>query len=151
MGRGPVAGGSCSTDTHTITSQPQKSRRAITPRRTGTPTSTSTSTMLAEPHTEAAHRHHGGSALGVGFIHGAAGTGHLLGVLPALALPTAQAVVYLVAYGLAAIAAMASFGALMGTVGHRLRPEGLRLTLAFVGALAIAIGVFWIATGWPQG
>jgi hypothetical protein len=60
-------------------------------------------------------------------------------------------VVYLVAYGLAAIAAMASFGALMGTVGHRLRPEGLRLTLALVGALAIAIGVFWIATGWPRG
>ena len=104
------------------------------------------------PHTQAAHQHHGGgSAFGVGLVHGAAGTGHLLGVLPALALPTHSAIVYLLAYGFAAIAAMASFGAMMGTLGGRLKPGGLRLAIAGAGAAAIAVGIFWIVTGWPRG
>lgn len=101
------------------------------------------------PHDPSGHRHSGRGAFGVGFLHGAAGTGHLLGVLPALALPTGQAIVYLLAYGVAAIGAMAAFGVLMGLLGHRLQGVGLRRALLLAGAAAVLIGLYWIATGWP--
>ena len=71
------------------------------------------------------HLHHG-TSFGVGVLHGAAGTGYLLGVLPSLALPPLSAAVYLISYGLAAVGAMAAFSAGLGLLGKRLRPAWLR-------------------------
>src|SRR5215831_19664903 len=53
------------------------------------------------PHQEAsAHQHHTHAALGIGILHGLAGSSHFLGVLPALAFPTQlQAVGYLGGFG----------------------------------------------------
>jgi len=103
-----------------------------------------------EPHTERAHRHHGRSAFAVGILHGAAGTGHLLGVVPALALSPGQGLIYLFSYGGAAVLAMAAFGALMGSAGHKLSPKLLCRLMQALGGIAICIGIFWMASGWPS-
>ena len=70
----------------------------------------------AHEHEEVVHEHvhahtpdnggHTHAAFGVGMLHGIAGSGHLFGVIPALALPTGQAVIYLVSYLIAAIVAI---------------------------------------------
>ena len=106
--------------------------------------------LAGEPHTERAHRHHKRSAYAVGILHGAAGTGHLLGVMPALALAPRQGLVYLLSYGIAAVAAMAGFGALMGSVGHRLSPRLLCRVMQALGGVAIGIGIYWVVSGWPR-
>lgn len=94
---------------------------------------------------------HGHGALGVGVLHGLAGTSHLLGVLPALLLPTrAAAVAYVLGFGVGSIAAMTAFAAALGLVARQFDRAGTR---AFRGLLlgscvaAIAVGVFWIASG----
>jgi ABC-type nickel/cobalt efflux system permease component RcnA len=104
-----------------------------------------------QPHAEATHRHHKRSAYAVGILHGAAGTGHLLGVVPALALAPSQGLVYLMSYGVAAVAAMAGFGWLMGAVGHRLSPRLLCNFMRILGGVAVGIGVYWMTSGWPRG
>jgi len=102
-----------------------------------------------EPHTEAAHIHHQRSAYAVGILHGAAGTGHLLGVMPALALTPHQGLIYLLTYGIAAVLSMAAFGALMGKAGHRMSPRLLCRAMQSLGGVAVAIGIYWVAVGWP--
>ncbi len=104
----------------------------------------------AETHDERAQgKHHHATSFGVGVMHGAAGTGHLLGVLPSLALPPLSAAVYLAAYGFAAILAMTLFSGVIGLVGKRLPPGGLRGFLYASGAAAVGLGVYWMATGYP--
>jgi len=107
--------------------------------------------LQATKHTEAAHRRHTHAAFGVGMLHGAAGTGHLMGVLPSLALPAAQAVTYLIAYGLAAVGAMTLFGMALGRIGNRLRARYLRMLMAGAGVFAIGLGLYWVGSGWPPG
>jgi hypothetical protein len=102
-----------------------------------------------DAHSAAAHRHHRRGAYAIGMLHGAAGTGHLLGVIPALALSPAQGLVYLVAYGAAAVGAMTGFGAVLGIVGHRISPGLLSALMRICGGLAIVLGVYWIVSGWP--
>ncbi len=107
----------------------------------------------ATPAPLAAHSH-GHGALGVGVLHGLAGTSHLLGVLPALLLPTrAAAAAYVLGFGLGSIAAMTAFAAALGLVARRFDRAGTR---AFRGLLlgscvaAITVGVFWIASGFAM-
>ncbi|HEY5956426.1 MAG TPA: hypothetical protein VIV60_07740 [Polyangiaceae bacterium] len=94
------------------------------------------------------HRHHTRGSFFVGLVHGAAGTGHLLGVLPSLALPPARGIVYLACYGIAAVVAMGAFGMTMGVVGHRLRPKLLQCVMLACGVLAIGLGMFWLVSAW---
>lgn len=91
-----------------------------------------------------AHRGHRHAPLWIGALHGAAGAGHLFGVLPALALPTLDAALYLAAYLASAIASMAAFAALLGHLARRGRPGLLRRLLQGTGAAAIAVGGVWI-------
>ncbi|MCB9476861.1 MAG: nickel transporter [Deltaproteobacteria bacterium] len=95
-------------------------------------------------HNHRAHRRHTHTATGIGVLHGVAGVGHLVGLLPSLALGTTAAAVYLVFYMLAAVAAMTAVGALLGRTitagGERLA----RLALPAVSVLAIGVGVVWI-------
>lgn len=106
---------------------------------------------LEPKHEHKAHRAHHGTSFGVGVLHGAAGTGHLLGVLPSLALPPVSAAIYLTAYGLAAVASMTLFSAVIGLVGRRMQLQWLRWFLRASGVLAIVLGVWWMATGYPAG
>ena len=95
------------------------------------------------------HLHtHTHAAFGVGVLHGLAGSSHLLGVLPALAFPTrAQSVTYLVAFGVATVAAMTGFAGLMGLIAVRARAGGVSLyrnVLFGCSFAAIIVGGIWL-------
>jgi hypothetical protein len=70
--------------------------------------------------------------------------------LPSLALPPKSGIVYLGCYGIAAVIAMGGFGMAMGIIGYRLRPQVLRSVMLACGILAIGLGLFWIASAWPN-
>ena len=100
-------------------------------------------------HDTTAHARHTHAAFGVGMLHGAAGTGHLFGVLPALALPPAQAGVYLGAYLVSAVVTMAGFGGALGVVARRGGPRVVRGLMGTSGLLAIAVGGIWLFNSAP--
>jgi len=102
-----------------------------------------------EDHDVAAHRGHAHAALGIGWLHGAAGAGHVFGVVPALALPAADAAVYLGAYFVAAVVAMALFGGVLGAAAKRSGPRMLRGLMTATGFSAVAIGIVWSVASWP--
>lgn len=87
------------------------------------------------------HRH---SAFGFGLLHGVAGTGHLVGVLPTVALSPVAAVAYTIGYLVAAVGTMMGFGLLVGRLLSR--PASIRLALASSGVLAMVIGGVWLVT-----
>lgn len=89
------------------------------------------------------------AALGLGLFHGTAGTGHLFGVLPSLALPQELALLYLLAYLAAAVVSMSAFAFLVGRAAVRLGPNALPRLLGGAGVFAMGVGLFWIVTGWP--
>ena len=99
---------------------------------------------------EAPSHAHAHAAMGVGILHGIAGSSHILGVLPALAFPTAQqAVAYIAAYAIGTIASMMAFGALMDVLTGRAGRNGDRAYHVLMGAasaVAAGVGVFWIVT-----
>ena len=84
-----------------------------------------------------------------GHRHGVAGSGHLFGVLPALALPLEQAVIYLIAYLVAAVAAMGGFAYALGALARRGGIGWVRGLMYASGGLAVVVGVFWIGASWP--
>ena len=96
-----------------------------------------------------AHRGHSHAAFWVGALHGAAGTGHLLGVLPSLALSPGEAAIYLAAYFGSAVAAMTGFGYLMGQLSNKGQPQVLRRVMYGSSTCAILIGCAWIGMAWP--
>jgi len=93
---------------------------------------------VAPPH------HHRSATLGLGALHGSAGAGHLVAVLPAAGLSTFGAAIYLVSYVLGAAAAMATVGALAGEISARGGRRFLPLILAGSGACAMVVGACWI-------
>lgn len=103
---------------------------------------------------KAGHHHHGApgrsswAALSIGTLHGLAGSSHLLGVLPALAMPSAAASVgYVVGFGLGSIAAMVAFSSALALVAVRLTTRGTGAYQALLGACSaasIVIGGWWL-------
>lgn len=94
--------------------------------------------------------HHTHASLAVGTLHGLAGGSHFVGVLPALAFGTSEAVVYLAAYGAGTIAAMGSFALLIGWAAARAGQAGVRWTRGLMTASSVAavvVGVWWLAAG----
>jgi hypothetical protein len=96
------------------------------------------------PHAHAA----AGASFGMGALHGLAGSSHLFGVLPALALPTQLgAFAYLGGFGVGAVLAMTVFSALVGAIALRAARRGVN---AYRGVLyacslsAVLVGGFWI-------
>ncbi|MEW6320082.1 MAG: High-affinity nickel transporter [Acidobacteriota bacterium] len=88
------------------------------------------------------------ASLLMGLLHGVAGSSHLFGVLPALALPTeAAAVAYLAGFGVGAVVAMTTFAALVGLVSARANRRGApthsRVLYACSGA-ACFVGAVWM-------
>jgi sulfite exporter TauE/SafE len=91
---------------------------------------------------------HGHAAFWVGTLHGLAGTAHLVGVLPSLALPTGrQTASYLGAFALGTIAAMVAFAAVIGFLSPGKSERGLRAyrwALGTASALCAGVGAAWI-------
>jgi hypothetical protein len=93
------------------------------------------------------HSHtHASFAFGV--LHGLAGSSHVLGILPALALPTqAASLTYLAGYGVGNVGAMTVFasalGWLAGTTGGG-RAGAYRALLGTCSLAAIIVGVVWL-------
>ena len=82
--------------------------------------------------------------LGVGALHGLAGGSHLLGVVPAIAMPTTgTSAAYLVSFGLGAVAAMSLFSWLVGRV-HRCGDGAVQRMMVLCGGLAIVVGALWL-------
>jgi hypothetical protein len=95
------------------------------------------------------HSHPGGGASFVmGTLHGLAGSSHLFGVLPALALPTqAGALFYLAGFGLGAVIAMTIFAAVVGILAMRAgrRSRHAFQTMLYACSLsAFLVGGFWL-------
>ena len=97
-----------------------------------------------KPHVHASS----GASFAMGALHGLAGSSHLFGVLPALALPTpVAAVAYLGGFGVGAVLAMTVFSALVGAVAVTAARRGVN---AYRGVLyacslsAILVGGFWL-------
>lgn len=90
---------------------------------------------------------HGRAAFAVGTLHGLAGSSHLLGVLPALALPTrAASALYLAAFGVGSVAAMAAFAATVGLFIGRFAGHGRAypVLLGACSAAAVGVGAWWL-------
>lgn len=89
----------------------------------------------------ASHSH---AALGIGMLHGSAGTGHLFGVLPSLALEISEAIIYLAAYFISALLVMSGFGLFLGQVATKGGEGILRRMLGISGVAAVIVGLLWI-------
>jgi len=91
---------------------------------------------------------HTHTAILIGIIHGFAGSSHLIGILPALALPSrVQAAAYLLSFGVGTIIAMIFFSQLLGIVALRFAEKSSdlykKLSFSF-SSIAIAVGIFWL-------
>ena len=96
------------------------------------------------------HHGHGHAAMAVGTLHGLAGSSHLLGIVPALALPSdATAVAYLLSFGAGSVAAMGGFASVIGWIAGRPGASGPGAQRTLLGATAVvatAVGAFWIVS-----
>jgi hypothetical protein len=88
------------------------------------------------------------ASFAMGALHGLAGSSHLFGVLPALALPTPWAAFsYLGGFGVGAVIGMTAFSAFVGAVSVSAARRGVN---AYRGVLyacslsAILVGGFWL-------
>jgi hypothetical protein len=93
-----------------------------------------------------AHRHRH-TALAAGLLHGIAGSAHFLGVLPAVALPTAFASSsYLAAFAAGTILAMGGFAAAVGEGTSRasVSPPALQRTLLAASIVTVLVGAGWL-------
>ena len=93
------------------------------------------------------HRHtHASFAFGI--LHGLAGSSHVLGILPALALPTrAASVTYLLSYGVGNVGAMTGFTSAIGAVAAEAESRGLQFhrgLLSVCSLAALIVGGFWL-------
>lgn len=87
------------------------------------------------------HHHHRRGPFGFGALHGAAGGGHVFGVLPSLALSPSGAAIYLSVYLLGAVGAMSVFALVCGrAVPERRVPQ----ILCGAGVVATTVGLVWI-------
>ncbi|NKQ86244.1 urease accessory protein UreH domain-containing protein [Rhizobium ruizarguesonis] len=98
------------------------------------------------------HRHrHKHPAFAIGTVHGLAGSSHLLGIVPALALPTnTEAAAYLLVFGLGTIAAMATFSTFIGLLAGRSGARSVKVQNALMASfsmLAIVVGGVWFCQG----
>jgi ABC-type nickel/cobalt efflux system permease component RcnA len=97
---------------------------------------------------QSAGHKHSHVSLGMGLLHGVAGTSHLFGILPALALPSQSAAIgYLCGYGLGNLIAMGGFAWLVGFASGRMSHWGtrpFRVTLGVCSAASIGIGIIWL-------
>lgn len=101
-----------------------------------------------QPHEVPAAHVHTHAAFLVGTLHGLAGTAHLLGVLPALALPgLLETGAWLGAFVVGTVAAMTLFAGAIGYAAPSRSERGLRVyrgSLAATSAVCALTGAAWI-------
>ncbi|MAD60260.1 MAG: hypothetical protein CMH49_01940 [Myxococcales bacterium] len=102
-----------------------------------------------EEHTHQTHQGHAHTAFWVGMLHGSAGGGHLLGVLPSLALSPVDACLYLSSYFIAAVISMAIFATVLGYMSSRQGPQVLQKLMYGVSILVLGLGGVWSYHAWP--
>lgn len=99
-------------------------------------------------HDENTPHQHTHTALAVGTLHGLAGGSHFLAVLPAMAFrSTAEAMAYLLAYGLGTATTMAGFAAVIGwTFQGAARRSALlyRRGMAACSVATLMTGAYWL-------
>lgn len=100
-------------------------------------------------HGSQAHQGHQHTAFWVGMLHGAAGGGHLLGVLPSLALPPFEAGLYLISYFISAVLSMALFASLLGQLSIHRGPLFFQRLMYGVSLGVLGIGLLWSYHSWP--
>lgn len=97
------------------------------------------------------HDHDHRALLGIGMLHGLAGSGALVVALPvAITGSRGGALVFLMAFGLGTIVAMALFSAAAGWVlGVTTRTSARlhRTAIAAAGALSTGVGLWWVIAG----
>ena len=103
----------------------------------------------ADDHARQTHQGHAHTAFWVGMLHGAAGGGHLLGVLPSLALSPFDACLYLGSYFIAAVLSMAVFATLLGRLSLRQGPQVIQKLMYSVSILVLGVGCMWSYHAWP--
>jgi len=95
-----------------------------------------------------APRGHGHKAFAVGTLDGLAGSAHLLGIVPALALPSALAAgTYLVLFGAGSVVATGAFALAIGWVASHPGARAPRVQGALLGVsslIAVAVGSYWL-------
>lgn len=98
-------------------------------------------------HRESRHAHTHAAFL-VGVLHGFAGSSHLIGVLPALALPSAAASMgYLGGYGAGTVLGMTAFAGGIGWLARCARhhsADASRWLLSASSMLALVVGAAWL-------
>lgn len=91
---------------------------------------------------------HGHAALGIGALHGLAGSSHFLGVLPTLAFPSlASATGYIAGFACGTVLAMTAFSSLLGWASHRWASgpsKAYRGLLYASGSAALGVGAWWL-------
>jgi hypothetical protein len=88
------------------------------------------------------------ASFAMGTLHGIAGSSHLFGILPALALPTQlSATMYLGGFGAGAVLGMTAFSALMGAIASGAARRGVNTYRGVLYACSLAafvVGSFWL-------
>lgn len=87
---------------------------------------------------------HSHALTGLGLLHGIAGGSHFLAVLPALALPLLNAVVYLISYLIGSLISMNIFSCLISLTTLNAGKKFINRSIAFAGSLSFTMGLFWI-------
>ncbi|HSJ06646.1 MAG TPA: sulfite exporter TauE/SafE family protein [Longimicrobiales bacterium] len=99
-------------------------------------------------HALADHHDHGHAVTAVGLVHGLAGSGAAVALIPVVGFDSpGPAILYLVVFAVGTIAAMAVYGMLAGMVVGRAaeRSVGLARGLARVtGVFTITVGLVWV-------
>jgi sulfite exporter TauE/SafE len=98
-----------------------------------------------------AHEHDHGALMGIGMLHGLAGTGALVVTLPvAIAGSRTGALIFLAAFGLGTILSMSLFSAAAGwllSATTTLSRNVHRVAIALAGLLSMGVGVWWMVAG----
>jgi ABC-type nickel/cobalt efflux system permease component RcnA len=96
-----------------------------------------------------AHDRHTHAAFAIGTLHGLAGSSHILGILPMLAMPTkVQALAYLISFGAGTVLAMALFSWGVGLLATRCADNSVKIyrgLMSACGVAAMVIGCVWLA------
>jgi sulfite exporter TauE/SafE len=96
------------------------------------------------------HDHDHRALLGIGMLHGLAGTGALV-ALPLVATSTpSRSVIFLVAFGLGTVVTMSLFGATAGWLLGATRqasPRWFRGAIVLAGLASTGVGIWWVLAG----
>jgi sulfite exporter TauE/SafE len=97
------------------------------------------------------HEHDHGALLGIGMLHGLAGTGALVVALPvAVADSATSALIFLTSFGIGTVVAMALFSAAAGWVLGATTRASVRLhrgAIVLAGAASVVVGIWWALAG----